>query len=169
MRSLLFLWKLQAEKIIKNFRVTHKWHFKTYLHWSVHIGVNMLNFWHSPLTALLPSCMSVIAFSHLLHSLFEPWRLHTNKRRCVCMVRPLIGQSWLSCLKRGSVGHKKLPWSPNISMSLFSPGTAPVVCVSNLQACVTPAHFAPSAVNVGLYCLSGDNNVQKVLENKLNV
>lgn len=54
-------------------------------------------------------------------------------------------------------------------MSPFSPGTAPVVFVSNLQACVTPAHFAPSAVKVGLYCLSGGYNVQKVLENKLKV
>lgn len=85
------------------------------------VSVDMsFNCWHSLLAPLLTPCISVFSFSLLLHSLFEALRLHANKRRCVCMVRPLIGQSWLSSLNRGSVGDEGLPWSPNISISPFT-------------------------------------------------
>lgn len=113
---------------------------------------HVLKCWHSTLTPLLPPCISVFSFSRLPHSLFEAPRLHANKRRCVCTERPLIGQSWLSCLNRGSVGDEELPWSPNISISLISSlRAAPAVRVGNSQVCVTRVCRAAPATSTHSY------------------
>lgn len=95
--------------------LTHKQRFQI----DSHLCGALLNCRHSSLTPLLAPGISVPSFSLLLHSVFEARRLRANKRRCVCIVRPLIGQSLLSCLNRGSVGDGGLPRSPNISISPF--------------------------------------------------
>ncbi len=59
------------------------------------------------------------------------------------MVRPLIGQSWLSCLNRGSVGDVGLRWSPNIFISPFTL----TVLVQLQQSVLVAGRFCATPVN----------------------
>lgn len=115
---------------------SHLKHKQRFLNLFAFVHRHVLNCRYSTLAPLLPPCISVLSFCRLPHSLFEAQRLHANKRRCVCMARPLIGQSWLSRLNRGSVGDEELPWSPNISIFPFSPGSTPAFCVGVWYTCL---------------------------------